>query len=64
MKGYKTLAEMADQLGLKSANGLRWQVHRGMLKAELIGKTYIISDEEFDRYKRENAGKPKAVADA
>ncbi len=61
-----TLAEMAKRLGHKSADGLRWQVHRGILAAELIGKTYVVSEDEFDRYLREHAGKPgrKAKADA
>jgi hypothetical protein len=58
MKGFMTLAEMAEKLGLKSADGLRWQVHRGKLTADLIGKTYVVSDEEYERYKQENAGKP------
>lgn len=63
-----TLAQMAERLGYKSADGLRWQVHRGALKAEKIGKTYVVSDEEYERYVRENAGqrgkrKPTAEPD-
>lgn len=53
-----TLKEMAARLGHKSADGLRWQIHRGMLKAELIGKTYVVSEEEVARYMREHAGRP------
>jgi succinate dehydrogenase flavin-adding protein (antitoxin of CptAB toxin-antitoxin module) len=53
-----TLTQMAEKLELKSASGLRWQVHRGILHADLIGKTYVVSDEEYERYKREHAGKP------
>lgn len=51
-----TLTEMAERLGYKSGDGLRWQIHRGALRAELIGKTYVVSEEEYERYVRENAG--------
>jgi hypothetical protein len=53
-----TLTEMADRLGYKNGDGLRSQIRHGALMAEKIGKTWIVSDEEYERYVREHAGKP------
>lgn len=57
MDDILTLAEMADELGLQSADGLRTQVHRGRLKARLIGKTWVVSRAELERYRRDSLGK-------
>ena len=52
-----TLTEAADELGL-AASTLRHQVQAGRLRARLIGKTYVVSGREVDRYRREHLGKP------
>jgi len=59
MKGYMTLEELAERLGLKSTGSLRVQIQRGSLRADRIGKrTFIISEDEAARYEREHKGKP------
>lgn len=52
-----TLTEAADQLGL-AASTLRHQVQAGRLRARLVGKTYVVSAGEVERYRREHLGKP------
>ena len=52
-----TLTEAADQLGL-AASTLRHQVQAGRLRARLIGKTYVVTRHEVERYRREQLGKP------
>lgn len=63
-----TLAEMAERLGYKNGDGLRSQIRHGALVAEKIGKTWIVSDEEYRRYVEEHARKfgpkPKERTDA
>lgn len=48
-----TLAEAAADLGL-AASTLRWQVHNGKLRAQLVGKTWVITPRELERYRREH----------
>lgn len=52
-----TLSQAAGRLGLSSSS-LRNQVYRGRLRAKLIGKTYVISERELERYRRESLGQP------
>ena len=52
-----TLAQAAAQLGV-AASTLRHQVQVGRLAATLYGKTYVVSEAELDRYRRESLGKP------
>jgi excisionase family DNA binding protein len=52
-----TLTEAADQLGL-AASTLRHQVQAGRLRARLVGKTYVVSGREVERYRREHLGRP------
>ena len=52
-----TLTEAADELGL-AASTLRHQVQAGRLRARLVGKTYVVSRREVERYRREHLGKP------
>jgi len=52
-----TLSEAADELGL-AASTLRHQVQAGRLRARLIGKTYVITERELDRYRAGSLGKP------
>jgi excisionase family DNA binding protein len=56
-RDFLTLAEAAARLGL-SASTLRNQVHNGRLRAELIGKTWIVTEAEVERYERESLGRP------
>lgn len=53
-----TLAQMADELGLRDTAGLRRSIAAGRLRAELMGKTYIVAEAEVERYRRETLGKP------
>jgi excisionase family DNA binding protein len=52
-----TLTEAADQLGL-AASTLRHQVQAGRLRARLIGKTYVVTAREVERYRADHLGKP------
>ncbi len=59
MEDYLTLEELAVFLGLKSTGSLRVQIQRGAIKATRIGKrTFVISREEAERYKRERGAGP------
>lgn len=51
-----TLSEAAELLGNVTADTLRQQVRKGRLSARLIGKTYVTTREEVDRYRSENLG--------
>ncbi len=51
-----TLTEAADELGL-AASTLRHQVQAGRLRARLVGKTYVVTPGEVERYRREHLGK-------
>lgn len=52
-----TLTEMAQSLGLKDAAGLRRLCAAGTLRAQKVGKTWLVSDAEVARYTREHLGK-------
>ena len=52
-----TLAEAASRLGLAPST-LRHQVHNGKLRARLIGKTYVVTGREVERYRAEFLGRP------
>ena len=52
-----TLTEAADQLGL-AASTLRHQVQAGRLRARLIGKTYVVTEREIERYRATSLGRP------
>ncbi len=52
-----TVAEAARKLGLSSPGSLRIQIGRGVLKAEKIGRDWLIADDEIERYRREHLGK-------
>ena len=52
-----TLVEAASQLGL-SASTLRHQVQLGRMHACLFGKTYVITDQELERYRADSLGRP------
>ena len=51
-----TLTDAAARLGL-AASTLRHQVQAGRLRARLIGKTYVVTEGELDRYRAEHLGK-------
>jgi hypothetical protein len=50
------LATAADELGL-GASTLRAAVKRGRLEARVLGKTWITTRAEVDRYRRESLGR-------
>lgn len=50
------LAEMAERLGLEDTSTLRGAIARGRLAAAKMGKTWIVAEEEAERYRRENLG--------
>jgi Helix-turn-helix domain len=52
-----TLTETAARLGL-AASTLRHQVQTGRLQARLIGKTYVVTEREVERYRATSLGKP------
>jgi excisionase family DNA binding protein len=51
--GYWSLSDAAARLGLSAAT-LRWQVKNGKLRARKIGPIWTVSDDEVERYAREN----------
>jgi len=57
MEGLMTLTEMAQRLGLKDPAGLRRLCEAGTLRAEKVGKTWLVTDAEVARYQREHSGK-------
>jgi hypothetical protein len=62
-----TLVEMAAKLDVTN-HTLRQQIHRGALKAEKIGAgrhaIWLVSDEEYERYRREHHGKRGFAAES
>lgn len=52
-----TLAQAAERLGI-SYHTLRNQAANGVLKARLLGKTYLVTSSEVERYRREHLGRP------
>jgi hypothetical protein len=56
-----TLTQAADRLGLAPST-LRWQVHRGKLKGRLLGKMWIVSEREVERYRAESLGRGRGTA--
>ena len=50
-----TLAEAGNRLGL-SASTLRHQVAAGRMRAQLVGKTYVVTEREVERYRLESLG--------
>ncbi len=52
-----TVHDVAERLGLDRTTLAR-QIRRGALKAEKSGKTWLITAEEMERYRREHKGKP------
>ena len=53
----RTLSEAAERLGVSAAT-LRHQVQKGRLAARLIGKTYVVTEREIERYRATSLGKP------
>ena len=51
-----TLAQAADELGL-GASTLRAQVKHGRLRARLVGKTWVVTEDEVERYRRDSRGR-------
>jgi len=51
-----TLAQAAALLGLAHAT-LRSQVGKGRMTARMIGKTWVVSEGEVERYRAESLGK-------
>lgn len=60
MEGFLTLTEMAYRIGLKDTANLRRDIKDGRLAAVLIGKTYLVTEAEYSRYKtaRRPRGRP------
>jgi hypothetical protein len=61
------ITEAAARLGI-TANGLRQQADSGVLRAVLIGRSWVTTEREVERYRREHLGKvgpkPKTAAKA
>ena len=51
-----TLAEAAEALGVAAVT-LRAQAARGRIHARLVGKNWITTREEVERYRREHLGR-------
>lgn len=51
-----SLAEAAESLGIAQST-LRNQAVNGRIRAKLVGKTWITTRAEVERYRRENLGR-------
>lgn len=51
-----TLTEAAALLGV-AASTLRHQIANGRLRARMIGKTWVVTPGEVERYRRESLGR-------
>jgi predicted site-specific integrase-resolvase len=56
MDDMLTLAQAAEELGV-AASTLRHQAKAGRLDARIMGKTWITTRREVERYRRENLGR-------
>jgi len=52
-----TLAQAGALLGVSPAT-LRSQVRNGRLRATLVGKTWVVTPREVERYRAESLGRP------
>ena len=52
-----TLAAAGALLGLDPAT-LRNQIHAGKLRGTLVGKTWVVTPREVERYRAESLGRP------
>jgi excisionase family DNA binding protein len=52
-----TLTQAGTLLGVSPAT-LRSQVRNGRLRATLVGKTYVVTPREVERYRAESLGRP------
>jgi len=48
-----TLSQAADQLGRVTAQTLKVQAQRGRLRAEKLGRDWLVAPAEVERYRRE-----------
>ena len=55
LPGFYTCEQAADWLEMK-ADTVRRYVHRGLIKAGVIGGIYLIQERELRRFKRERRG--------
>ena len=52
-----TTAEVAERLGC-SQQWIQALIKRGKLKAEMVGKTYVIRARDLDKYEPQPIGRP------
>jgi excisionase family DNA binding protein len=52
MADYYTAAQIAAALGL-TADGVRWRIRQGRIRAERIGRDWLIARNELERLKVE-----------
>ena len=52
-----TIAEAAERLGL-SVSTVRHQAQAGRLRASKVGRDWLVSEREIERYRAESLGKP------
>lgn len=50
-----TLADAAERLGLAHAT-LRRQIHNGRLQAIKLGTSWVVTEQELERYRKEHQG--------
>ena len=51
-----TLTEAAALLGV-AASTLRHQIRNGKMRARLVGKTWVVTEREVERYRIDSLGK-------
>ncbi len=57
-----TLQQASERIGV-SHETLQKQVKRGVLRAELLGRQWVVTANELQRYAREHKGKPGFAAE-
>lgn len=57
MEGYVTLPELARRAGMRSTGGLRTQIERGVLKAQKVGRDWLVREEDAQAYLDNHVGK-------
>jgi excisionase family DNA binding protein len=53
MEQLRSLADAARALGI-APDTLRAQVHRGRLQAQKVGRDWLVTSDEIERYRRES----------
>jgi excisionase family DNA binding protein len=60
---FRDLTELGEELGLNNLNSLYEEIKEGKINAFKFGKSYKLTQEEFDRVLEEKTKKPEPMYD-